>query len=69
MSAKDLLRELQDVLEMKSQLDETNLQCQVTSERPEVAEATVAIPIDGGFRLYKIKALEVGTYQGLLSIT
>ena len=67
MSAKDLLKELKDVLEIRSQLDESNLQCSVTSEHPEAAEATIAIPIDGGFKLYKIKAVEIGMYRGIES--
>jgi hypothetical protein len=65
VKARQLLQSLKDLLKVNSELSEQDIQCSVTSDNSKIAEATICVPVEGKIRLFKVKAVEIGVYEGL----
>lgn len=69
MKARQLLQSLKDLLKVNSEISEQDIQCSVTSDDLRTAEATICIPVEGKVRLFKVRAVEIGVYDGLEVLT
>lgn len=65
MDSRSLLMDLQNQLDAMSQLSESNILCKVTSDDQKTAKAVVSVPCEGKVKLFEIKAVEIGVYEGL----
>lgn len=65
MNSRSLLMDLQNQLDVKSQLSESNILCKITSDDQKQAKAVISIPVEGKVRIFEIKAVEIGVYDGL----